>query len=97
MFGPSYQFGFLSQFPGLCLFMFFFRWLEKGYRRFGYYTSGLLSFDLLALASASSIGVESRRQAIQKDLGPRIRRVREVRLMMLDSFISKYLQISCDL
>ena len=70
---------------------------KVGYRRFAYYTSVLLSFDLLALASASSIGVESRRQAIQKDLGPRIRRVRGVRLTMLDSCISKYLQISCDL
>ncbi len=70
---------------------------KVGYRRFGYYTSVLLSFDLFALASDSSIGAEFRRQAIQKDLGPRIRRVREVRLMMLDSFISKYLQISCDL
>ena len=70
---------------------------KMGYRRFAFYTSVLLSFDLFALASASSIGVESWRQAIQKDLGPRIRRVREVPLMMLDSFISKYLQISCDL
>ena len=70
---------------------------KMGYRRFAFYTSVFLSFDLLALASDSSIGAESRRQAIQKDLGPRIRRVCEVRLTMLDSFISKYLQISCDL
>ena len=70
---------------------------KMGYRRFAYYTRVLLSFALLALASASSIGVESRRLAMQKDLGPRIRRVRGVRLTMLDSLISKYLQISCDL
>ena len=70
---------------------------KMGYRRFAFYTSVLLSFDLFALASASGSGAESRRQAIQKDLGPRIRRVRGVRLTMLDSCISKYLQISCDL
>ena len=70
-----------------------FRWLVLGYRRVAFYTSVLMSLDLFALASASSIGTKARCQAKQEDLGPRIRRVRGVRLLMLDSCISKYLQI----
>ena len=70
---------------------------KMGYRRFACYTSVLPIFDLLALASDSSNNAESLRQATQEELGPRIRRVCGVRLTMLDSFILKYLQISCDL
>ena len=75
----------------------FFRWLEKwdiagsAITLAGYCLSTCSPWPP-PLALVQSLGV--RRQI---NLGPRIRRARGVRLTILDSCISKYLLISCDL